>query len=238
MSPEEIKFVVGTTPHTHPDRGRNLYDFIRKYRLTRCLELGFAHGVGTVWIAGAVQTLGRGKVVAVDNHSAFERTPSAQDLIIHAGLESLVDLHYDPISYTWHLMRNLEAYVLEPFEFVFIDGAHTWDTDGFAFFLVEKVLRPGGWILFDDLDWSYSKSPAALQKEFVRSMTDEQKNTAQIRQVWEKLVLQHSGFGNFIEDNGWGWAQKLANSSDPRLLEIKTTSPSLPERLIHKLLSR
>jgi predicted O-methyltransferase YrrM len=237
MSPEEIKSLVGTTPHTPPNRGRILYDFIRKHRLTRCLELGFAHGVGTIWIAGAVHSLGEGKVVAVDNQSALERAPSAEDLVNRAGLQHLVNLHFDPVSYTWHLKRNLEAYAQEPFDFVFIDGAHSWDTDGFAFFLVEKALRPGGWILFDDLDWSYSKSPAALTKEFVRSLTDEQKNTAQIREVWEKLVLQHPSFGNFIEDNGWGWAQKLANASEPRRLEIETASTPLLERLIRKLRS-
>ena len=44
------------------------------------------------------------------------------------------------------------------FDFVFLDAGHTWDVTGFAFFLVDRLLRPGGWLLFDDLNWSVTKS--------------------------------------------------------------------------------
>jgi hypothetical protein len=29
-----------------------------------------------------------------------------------------------------------------------------WDTDGPSLFLVDRLLRPGGWIVFDDIEWS------------------------------------------------------------------------------------
>ena len=173
MTADEIRLVVGSTPHTNPAQGLDLYQFIRQHRLTRCLELGFAHAVGTVWLAGAVRSLGGGAVVAVDNQSALRLTPSARELVQKAGLQDLVELHFDSLSYTWHLKRNLASYMQRPFDFVFIDGAHTWDTDGFAFFLVEKVLRPGGWIVFDDLTWTFSDSPSLKDTELVRSMADE-----------------------------------------------------------------
>jgi len=235
MHPEEIRSIVGSTPHTPPDRGQVLYEFIKQHRLARCLELGFAHGVGTVWLAGAVRALGGGKVIAVDNQSALKRTPSARELVQRAGLEELVELHFDSLSYTWHLQRHLASYMQQPFDFVFIDGAHTWDTDGFAFFLVEKLLRPGGWIVFDDLNWTYAGSPSLRETELVRSMTDEYKNTPQVRMVWESLVLQHPQFGNFIEDEFWGWSQKVLSPGDTRQLEIRTVSRSLPERIMRKL---
>jgi predicted O-methyltransferase YrrM len=62
----EIAAVVRNTPHTPPAKGRELHDFILKNKLKRCLELGFAHGVATVWMAGAIQKLGEGKVISVD----------------------------------------------------------------------------------------------------------------------------------------------------------------------------
>jgi hypothetical protein len=34
--------------------------------------------------------------------------------------------------------------------------AKNWTIDGFPFFLVDKLLRDGGWILFDDFDWTYA----------------------------------------------------------------------------------
>jgi hypothetical protein len=36
-------------------RGRELYDFIRRERPVECLELGFAHGVSTVYIAAGLE---------------------------------------------------------------------------------------------------------------------------------------------------------------------------------------
>ena len=235
MTPTNILAVVGQTPHTQPERGRMLYDFIVKHRLSRCLELGFAHGVGSVWIGGAVQALGGGKVIAVDVESALKRTPSAKELTTRAGLQDIVELNFDPLSYTWHLKRKLEEYRAEPFDFIFIDGAHTWDTDGFAFFLADAVLRPGGWLLFDDLDWSYASSPSLRDTDFVRGMTPEAREDPQVRAVWETLVLQHPGFGNFMEDGRWGWAQKSADATTIRQLEIKRTSSSLPERILRKV---
>lgn len=66
MTPEKIIAVVRDTPHTPHDRGRQLYDHIVKHRAARCLELGFAHGVGSVWMAGAIEEIGGGKLIGVD----------------------------------------------------------------------------------------------------------------------------------------------------------------------------
>ena len=29
---------------------------------------------------------------------------------------------------------------------------------GFAFFLVDRLLAPGGWMVFDDMDWTFASS--------------------------------------------------------------------------------
>jgi predicted O-methyltransferase YrrM len=211
MTPDEIRSVVKDIPITSPARGLQIYNFIRKHRLTRSLELGFAHGVGSVWIGGAVSSLGGGSVVAVDDESALKRTPNAKDLIAEAGLDSIVTLHFEPLGYTWHLKREMARYLAEPFDFVFLDGAHTWDTDGFAFFLVEKMLKPGGWILFDDLDWTFSSSPSLKDLPSTFAMRPEARDEPQIKAVWEKLVLPHPGFCNATTDGTWGWVKKKAH---------------------------
>lgn len=86
MKPTKVLQIVGETPHTTHDQGKALYDFILEHRLARCLELGFAHGVRTVWIAAALQELGTGKVISVDNMTVLNRKPSAQELVERAGL--------------------------------------------------------------------------------------------------------------------------------------------------------
>jgi predicted O-methyltransferase YrrM len=208
MTPDEIMAVVKDTPVTSVQRGLEIYGFIRKHRLTRALELGFAHGVGTIWIGGAMRSLGGGSVVAVDDASALERTPNARDLIAKAALESMVTLSFEPLGYTWHLKREMAHYQADPFDFVFIDGAHTWDTDGFAFFLVERILKPGGWILFDDLKWTFASSPALRNLPSTRAMHPEARDHPQIQAVWEQLVLPHPGFCEATTDGNWGWVKK------------------------------
>jgi predicted O-methyltransferase YrrM len=234
MKADDIAAVVGDTPHTVPEKGRELYRFILKNRLKRCLELGFAHGVATCWIAGALQSLGEGKVIAVDIQDALTRKPSATEILDRSRLSAFAELNYDEYSYTWHLKRHLNEYRAQPFDFVFIDGAHNWDTDGFAFYLVSSMLKAGGWILFDDLNWSYATSPSLKDTDFVRSMSSDRRIDRQVRAVWENLVLQDDRFGNFTEDGNWGWAQKLKDTQQARLLEIKTARASLPARLMKK----
>jgi predicted O-methyltransferase YrrM len=234
MRAHEIAAVVCNTPHTLPEKGRELYDFILKHKLKRCLELGFAHGVATVWMAGAIQRLGEGKVIAVDIHDALTRNPSATEMLNRSGLSAFAELNYDEFSYTWHLKRHLKEYREQPFDFVFIDGAHNWDTDGFAFFLVATMLRPGGWILFDDLNWSYATSPSLGNTDFVRSMAIDRRIDRQVRAIWENLVLQDDRFGNFTEDGNWGWTQKLEDTRQARILKIRTDRCSLPLRLMKK----
>jgi predicted O-methyltransferase YrrM len=160
MKPEQVIDVVGSTPHTTHEQGRALYDFVLKHRLSRCFELGFAHGVGTVWIAAALQELGGGRVISVDNLSAHERKPSARELVARAGLESYVELHFDAYGYNWHLHNHWEEYNSDKFDLIFLDGAHSWEVDALAFQLSDYVLKTGGWFLFDDIYWSYATSPA------------------------------------------------------------------------------
>ena len=65
-------------------------------------------------------------------------------------------------TYTWFLKKQVEARSdaagnCEPlYDFCYLDGSKDWTTDGLAVVLIEKLLRPGGWLLMDDLDWTFS----------------------------------------------------------------------------------
>ena len=56
------------------------------------------------------------------------------------------------------------------FDLCFIDGAHDWFTDGFAFYLVDKLLKLNGVIIFNDIDWSYERSKELRNTERVKKM--------------------------------------------------------------------
>jgi hypothetical protein len=97
---------------------------------------------------------------------------------------------------------------LEQFDFCFIDGAHTWDVDGFSFLLVDRLLRPGGWILFDDVFWTYDTSPTLHDTDFVRSLPEDEPATPQIGLVLDLLVRPSQSYDVVRIDDGWAWVQK------------------------------
>jgi hypothetical protein len=65
-------------------------------------------------------------------------------------------------------------------------------------------------------------------------MSSEHRIDHQVRAIWENLVLQDERFGNFTEDGNWGWTQKLEDTQQARVLEIRTARCSLPLRLMKK----
>jgi len=205
---EEARAIVGdATGGTDPARGRELWEFVRREQPRDCLELGFAHGVGTVYIASALEANGDGRVTSVDRVAAKDFDPPAEDLVARAGLDHRVELVHEQSSYNWYLHRRLREGSangsVEPcFDFCFLDGAHTWVDDGFAFFLVDKLLRPGGWILFDDLNWRMPEDWTTVP-EAERRMT-------QVQEVFDLLVQQHPGYDHLETDGRWGWARKSA----------------------------
>jgi predicted O-methyltransferase YrrM len=202
---EQARGVVGDTGGgTSPERGRQLFEWVREHRPQSCLELGFAHGVSTVYVATALEANGSGRLTSVDNRSAVEREPSAAELLRRAGLEHRVNLVYEATTYNWFLHRTLREHHsdgrVEPlYDFCFIDGAHTWVDDGFAFFLVDRLLRPGGWILFDDLPWKLDERSG---------VPEEERALAQVREVFDLLVATHPLYDRLESDGDWGWAHK------------------------------
>ena len=185
-----------------------------------CLELGVAHGVGSTWIAAALDEIGGGRLVAIDNESALQREPRADQLLERAGLRHLVELHYRPHSYNWHLLNCFADYK-EKFDFIFLDGAHNYEIDGCALYFIRRILRDGGWLLLDDLDWTYESSPALRGTAAVQAMPDDMRTKPHMRMLWENTVLTDPSFDRFIEDGDWGWARKADDTEQGRSLTIR-----------------
>jgi Methyltransferase domain len=178
------------------------FPWVRNGGLSRCLGVverfaGLwrvvknAH-VSACYIAASLKDNGSGQLTTIDLDSARERDPHIEELLHAAGLLDWVHPIYTPTSYTWELMRTLERQRQGEwlFDFAFIDGAHSWFVDGLAFFLVDKLLKPGAWILFDDLDWTYATSPTLRETDFVRSIPEDERTTPQIGKVFDLLVRQ------------------------------------------------
>jgi predicted O-methyltransferase YrrM len=196
-------------------------DVIIKNRFQNILELGFNHGVSTCYMAGALDELGGGKITTIDLLRARDANPNVEQLLDDLGLNQYANVFYEPTSYIWRLMRMLEEDSLPRFDFCYIDGAHNWYTDGFAFFLVDRLLKPGGLIIFDDLDWTYDTSPTLKNKEFVKRKPQDERTIPQIRQVYELLVKPHPAYTEFKTVDDWAYARKSSASPDSAEVESR-----------------
>ncbi len=247
MTFNRIRDNIGDIPLMSAEDGKILYEFILATRRRRILELGFAHGTSTCYMAAALEEQGDGSIVTVDNTSAREREPNIFSLLERTGLSPFVTPLFSEPSYTWELKNMIERQtsgnVTVPcFDFCFIDGAHAWEPDGLAFFLVEKLLVPGGWVLFDDLDWTYDRS-SIRNDDWVKAMPDDYKATPQIDRVFSLLVLQHPSFEHFRREGRWGWAQKksdLPGHSDAQLdsIYLDQSISGDSKRLLKKIAKR
>ncbi len=220
MKFKRVARLVEGTPHISTHSARVLYDFILTEKPERCLELGFAHGASSAYIAAALDELGRGQLTSVDLEASAEFRPTMEDTLALVGLESRVSIHREVNSYNWFLKKEIERLsengACEPiYDFVFIDGSKNWTIDGFAFFLADKLLRPGGWILFDDYDWRYTKSVEkgrdGSDGVSTRHMSPDQIEQPNVAAIFHLLVAQHPDYSNFkVQDRSWAWAQKVA----------------------------
>lgn len=206
MKPEDVKTALGDLPFMTLKQAEDLTGFLHEHRLTRVLELGFYHGVSSCYFAAAMKAVGGDPIVTIDLTSAKERSPNIETLIDRCSLEDHVEFYYEPTSYNWRLMKFIEEGDRR-FDFCFIDGGHDWYNTGFCFFLVDKVLDKGGWVLFDDLDWTMEH----IDKAWAQKRSLEERKTPQVRKVWELLVKQHPNYGDFREQGRWAFARKIAS---------------------------
>ena len=66
MKFKKVESLLKGIPYTHPERGEYLYDFIINKQPQNCLELGFAHGVDSCYMAAALDEIGKGELTCID----------------------------------------------------------------------------------------------------------------------------------------------------------------------------
>lgn len=243
MDFDQVANAVDGVPNMTRDQGRRVYDHLRETAARHVLELGTAHGVSAAYMAAAVEEHG-GTVTTVDHVVATKlRDPQPEVVLDRAGLGKHVDrVLVEDSSYTWWLGQQIEARSrsgsCEPaYDFVYIDGAHNWTIDGFSFFLAEKLLKPDGWILLDDLGWAYGApgtSTGPGQGPDALGLSAAECAEPHIRRLFDLLVAQHPSFSNFVvQDDDWAWAQKTPDGD--REVQHETTA-SWKRRLKETLL--
>jgi predicted O-methyltransferase YrrM len=166
-------------------------------------------------MAAAMQENGTGSVLTIDSNVARSRKPDILTLMEQTGLTDRITPVFADRSYTWELMKLIQKYTengktTPQFDFVFIDGGHTWDSDGFSFLLADKLLRPGGWVLFDDVTWTPSECAG---EAWVEEMPIEEQNVAHVEKIFNLLVIPNPSYENLEFDGTWAWARKRSDAT-------------------------
>lgn len=107
-------------------------------------------------------------------------------------------------SYNWNLTRLFFNNNAKPiFDYCFLDGAHTFAIDALNFFICDRMLRTGGYLDFDDYDWTLANSPSlnpqscpAIKQQY----TDEQIEIPQVRMIVDGFVKTDTNYTEVIKN--------------------------------------
>jgi predicted O-methyltransferase YrrM len=149
-------------PEALPEpHARDIARLVGDLHLVRTLETGMAYGLSTLAICGVHEERGEGEHIAIDPHQSSDWRGIGRLNLRRAGLA--------------HRARVIEARSDEALprlrdegvriDFALIDGLHLFDAALVDFFHADRMLEPGGVVVFHDT-WM----PAVAQAvEFVRT---------------------------------------------------------------------
>ena len=113
-------------------------------------------------------------------------------------------------SYYWSIAKLLERNNHTIYDYVFFDGAHTWAVDALTTLLIDRLIKVGGDLDFDDYDWTLPESPSLHPRSFplTRNLyTEEQIKTKQVRLIIDLLIRTNPRYREVVPNRIF---QKLA----------------------------
>ena len=133
--------------HIPEDEGDFLQKMIRDAQPRVSLEVGCAYGVSSLYICEALRQVNASKHIIIDayQHEIFDGIGLIN--LQRAGYDDLI-CFFETLSYKSLVHLNEQCVKID---FAFIDGQHTFDYVLVDFFLIDKLLKPGGVVVLDDL---------------------------------------------------------------------------------------
>lgn len=199
VDPSNLSFASAKLKCQKPNR--KTIRFLKKTRSRVIAEVGVYEGATSMEIARHLD--GKGVLYLFDFN---DRVEFARKRLAKAGFtkvracgctSTIMD------SYNWPLMKLLKANRKPIFDYVFIDGAHSWAIDGFAFLLIDRLLKPNGFVDFDDYNWSLAKSRALNPTTFPQIkclFSDEQIKATQVKLIVDLLVRRDDRYREVVRN--------------------------------------
>lgn len=142
--------------HVSIDDGLFLQSVIRDIKPATSLEIGLAFCISTMFICEALREVGTARHIAIDPGPQFHEGTQVLDRcglgllnLERCGYRDLVEFHEGPSELVLPELLRLG----ERIDFAFVDGWHTFDHCLLDFFYVNRLLNPGGVVVFHDSRW-------------------------------------------------------------------------------------
>ena len=183
------------------EANRETIDFVAGTQSRVIAEIGVYQGHTSELFARYLG--GRGELHLFDFEGRLREVAAKLEAAGYRNIVSHANSHKTMDSYNWSLMRVLQAHPEPIYDYVLLDGAHTWQLDALAFLLVDRLLKIGGYIDFDDYGWTLAKSPSMNPGVFPatrRLYTTEQIEEAHVRLVVELLVRRDKRYIEVVEN--------------------------------------
>lgn len=154
----------------------NTLNFIKKYIPTPCddtiiAEIGIGVGATTHQIATYMNN--RGKLLIFDFHDTVIPVKKMMEAEGYTNVMPLGCSYKRLDSYNWNLLDLIKnANGRKLFDYVYLDGAHSFPVDALAFFLIDILLKPGGYIEFDDYAWTHGNHIRGSYSKYLDSHED------------------------------------------------------------------
>lgn len=153
---ERIEAFINGVPYMHRKQAELLDELFSRLRPKLIVECGTYHGAGTCYLAELASDYG-GHVATIDlpwtlTDPQFQ--PKAEELLERCGLKNAKVIRRADGAEGW-FAEYFDACRLrsaEPLDFVYIDGGHTWARVVAQFAMAYAALRPGGWLVCDDIE--------------------------------------------------------------------------------------
>jgi methyltransferase family protein len=159
--------------------------FVRSTTCTRIAEIGVFEGYTSLEFVRFLD--GRGELHLFDFEDRVNAVVRRLNDQGFSNVRGFGCSHKLLDSYNWPLAALISEHTEPIYDYVFIDGAHTWAIDALAFFLVDRLLQPGGYVDFDDYDWSLRDSPSLNPEAF--PLTKQLYSTDQIDACQIKMIV-------------------------------------------------
>lgn len=129
--------------------GEFLQGLVRQVDPTVSIEVGLAYGVSALYICDALKPRSGTKHIVIDPNQHGSWGGIGISNLRRAGYGDIVQLVEAP---SYRALPELErsAYRVD---FAFIDGWHTFDFVLVDFFFLDRMLKVGGVVAFDDANW-------------------------------------------------------------------------------------